>query len=324
MIFAAIPIDQAEGLVLAHTTNLGAAKLIKGRQLKAEDIAMLRRSNVATVTACRMEAQDLGENEAADRVATALAGPTIMAGPASAGRCNLFAHGHGLLMIDRGRIERLNRVDEAVAVATLPPWSVVVPRQRVATVKIIPFAVDRAVVATCAEGMAEALHIRPFRAHRVGLISTTMPQMNEALVQASTSVNRARIEALGGVWGMELRCAHDVHAIERSIRQVLDGGCTLVLIAGAVMTTDRRDIIPSAIIRSGGAIVHFGMPVEPGNMLMLASIGAVPLLSLPGCTRSASPNGLDWILPRVMADLPVIARDIMDMGVGGLLAQGAE
>lgn len=325
MIFAEFPIDQAEGLILAHTTSLTDAKLIKGRQLKAEDVALLRRSGIKTVTGCRTEAQDVAENAAAHRVATALAGDAVMVGPASAGRCNLFSQSHGLLAINRERINRVNRVDEAIAVATMPPWAVVSARQRIATVKIMPFAVHRDTVAACVAAADEpSLQVRPFRPRRVGLVLTTMPDMNEALVDASIAASRARVEALGGLWGTELRCDHQAGALERAIRQALDRDCALVLIAGALMTTDRQDIVPRAIAQAGGRIEHFGMPVEPGNMLMTAYVGTVPVLSLPGCTRSPSPNGLDWVLRRVMADVAITARDIMEMGVGGLLAQPPE
>ena len=80
-------------------------------------------------------------------------------------------------------------------------------------------------------------------------------------------------------------------------------------------------MIPAAIVACGGEIDHFGMPVDPGNLMLMGRIGAVPVLGLPGCARSPKVNGFDWVLRRLLAGLPVDAADIMRMGVGGLLAE---
>src|SRR6202012_3128502 len=71
----------------------------------------------------------------------------------------------------------------------------------------------------------------------------------------------------------------------------------------------------------GGVIEHFGMPVDPGNLLLMARLGTVPVLGLPGCARSPKVNGFDWVLRRVLAGLPVGAEAIRRMGVGGLLSE---
>ena len=94
-----------------------------------------------------------------------------------------------------------------------------------------------------------------------------------------------------------------------------------MLVAGASAIVDRRDVIPAAIERRGGTIEHFGMPVDPGNLLLLGRLGEVPVLGLPGCARSPKVNGFDWVLQRLLAGLPVGAEDIMRMGAGGLLAE---
>ena len=91
------------------------------------------------------------------------------------------------------------------------------------------------------------------------------------------------------------------------------------MIVGASVTVDRADVVPSAIVNSGGEIVHFGMPVDPGNLVLLGQQGATRILVLPGCARSPKLNGIDWIFERLAARLPVSRAEIMSMGVGGLL-----
>jgi molybdenum cofactor cytidylyltransferase len=95
----------------------------------------------------------------------------------------------------------------------------------------------------------------------------------------------------------------------------------LLLIHGASAILDRRDVIPAAIVAAGGRIDHFGMPVDPGNLLLLGRIGERPVLGLPGCARSPKVNGFDWVLERLVAGLPVGSGEIMRMGSGGLLAE---
>ncbi len=78
------------------------------------------------------------------------------------------------------------------------------------------------------------------------------------------------------------------------------------------------------MVEAGGEVVHLGMPVDPGNLLMLGRLDGVPAIGVPSCARSPKVNGFDWVLERVMAGLHVTAQDIMDMGAGGLLKEISE
>ncbi len=317
-------VDDAEGLILAHSLRLPAAMLKKGRVLTAADVTMLRAAGINFVTGARLEAGDLGENAAAELLGAALAGSGVRCNQPFSGRCTLLAATPGVVAIDRDRLDRLNSVDEAVTVSTVPPYEVVAPRQILATVKIIPFGVDRRVIEACAAfatmgGPLIAVH--PFRPLKAALVLTTLPGLKPATLTAAAAATRARIAALGGTVAWEWQCPHEVGAVERTIARALAAGAGLVLIAGASATVDRRDVVPAAIVKAGGAIDHFGMPVDPGNLLLLAHIGTAPVVNLPGCGRSPKPNGLDWVLRRLAAGLPVRPADIMRMGAGGLLKE---
>ncbi|MGE5548039.1 MAG: NTP transferase domain-containing protein [Solirubrobacterales bacterium] len=326
MRFGEVRVDEAEGLILAHSLRLPGAMLKKGRVLTTDDVRALKAAGVNFVTGARLDPSDVDENEAARMVAGALAGDGIAIGPAFGGRCTLFASVRGVVAIDRDRLDRLNLVDEAVTVATVPPFEIVGPRQMVATVKIIPFGVDARVVETCAAFASKGgplVTVKPFRPLKAGLILTTLPGIRERVIEEAAAVTRARVAALGGAIDHEIRCPHDTGAIERAIAKLLAAGCDSILVIGATATVDRRDVVPSAIQKAGGTIEHFGMPVDPGNLLLLASIGAVPVVNLPGCGRSPKPNGLDWVLRRLAADIPLRAQDLMRMGAGGLLKEQA-
>ncbi len=321
MIFGEVPSAEAAGVRLAHTLKLPQLTLKKGRVLSATDVATLVASGVSHVSGARLEADEVDEDRAAGMAAALLAGEQIAAKPPYTGRCNLYARVPGLLQVDGERIDRLNRISESLTVATLAPWAVVTKDQRIATIKVIPFAVADAVLAgwRAEIGATPPLTFKPFQSHRVALILSVAPGTGERQLDMASSASRTRIERLGSKLALELRCAHETGALGQSIAQALAAGCDLLLILGATISKDRRDVVPTAIVAAGGLIEHFGMPVEPGNMLLTARIGQVPVLNLPGCARSKALNGIDFVLPRLLAGLPVSGDDIMAMGVGGLL-----
>ena len=78
---------------------------------------------------------------------------------------------------------------------------------------------------------------------------------------------------------------------------------------------------PAGIVAAGGAVSHFGMPVDPGNLLLLGSLHGEPVVGLPSCARSPKVNGFDFVLQRLFAGLAVTGKDVMRMGVGGLLQE---
>ncbi|MBP2227322.1 molybdenum cofactor cytidylyltransferase [Azospirillum agricola] len=325
MQFGSVPLSDAEGAILAHSLRRGAVAFKKGRRLSAADVAALRGLGIETVIAARLSADDLGEDEAASRVAGAVAGEGVSVAAAFTGRVNLFAAERGLLRLDAARLDAVNLIDESVTVATLPDLSPVEPGQMLATIKIIPFAAPARCVAEAEAILAGSppLRVAAFRPLTVGLIQTRLPGVKDSVLDKTVGVTRDRIEALGGRLVHEARCGHD--ETDLTVRIGEAPPVDLLLIAGASAITDRRDVLPTAIERAGGTVEHFGMPVDPGNLLLLARLGARPgerpVLGLPGCARSPKLNGFDWVLQRIAAGLPPSRADVMRMGVGGLLAE---
>lgn len=325
MIFRDFPREEAEGVMLAHTLKLHnlptAATFKKGRSLSAADLELLRDAGISTVSGARLDPDDLDENQAAGAIAAMLASEHLAPRAAHAGRCNLHAQQSGIVMVAREVIDRLNHVDEAITIGTLSPYAPVRKGQVVATVKIIPFAVRQDRIAACSELISSLppLRLAPLVPHRVALIMSESSGTTPSVLDKTLAVTRQRIDSLGSQLSLELRCPHESGAISAALAQALAAGCELILVSGAAVTKDRGDVVPSAIVRLGGEISHFGMPVEPGNMLLLARIGPVTVINLPGCARSSRTNGLDWLLQRLLARLPVGGADIMNMGVGGLI-----
>jgi molybdenum cofactor cytidylyltransferase len=301
--------------------RLGAGTVLKkGTPLAAAEIAALRAAGHEEVIAARLGEHDVAEDPAAAAIGAAAAGAWARAGDPAAGRCNLYAEAAGVVVIDRDRVDRLNLVDEAVTLGTLAPFSPVRAGDVIATVKIIPFAVRREVVDACAAlAGRSALSVAPFRPRQAGLVSTRLPGTNESVLDRAAAAQRARAERLGGRIAREIRCGHDEATVAAAIHELLDAGCSLLLLLGASAIVDRRDVIPAAVERAGGTILHLGMPVDPGNLLLLAQRGATPILGVPGCARSLKRSGFDMIWERLAAGLPVTRAEVTAMGIGGLL-----
>lgn len=315
MKFGRTPIAEAEGAILAH----GAATFRKGRTLTAADIEALRAANVETVMIARLEPGDVPEDEAAARIGKAAAGKHTTLSAAHTGRTNIYADARGLLIVDTARVNAVNAIDESITVATLAAYDIVEPRQMLATIKIIPFAAPEAAVKK-AEGNA-LISVAPFTPKNVALISTTLPGMKPSLLDKNRAILTARVEALGSSVASETRCAHDADAIAKAIGDAASAKPDMILIFGASATTDRRDAVPAGLVQAGGAIDHFGMPVDPGNLLLLGRLNRTPVVGLPGCARSPKINGFDFVLQRLCANIKVTRADITAMGVGGLLKE---
>jgi molybdenum cofactor cytidylyltransferase len=319
MRFGPLAVAEAEGAILAHSTKAGARTLKKGRVLNANDVASLRAAGIERVVAARLEPGDVGEDAAAAEIARALAGDAIRLAEPFTGRVNLFATARGLARIDRARLDAVNLVDEAITVAALEPWTPVEPGQMVATIKIIPFAAPSRAVDACVAAGRGLIAVAPFRPADIFLIQTRLPGMKETILDKTVETTRQRVEQWGARLVGEARCAHDAAALAAEIEKA--GAPGLLLIAGASAIVDRRDVIPAAIEQAGGVVAHFGMPVDPGQLLLLGARQGRPVLGLPGCARSPKENGFDWVLQRLLAGIAVGREDIMRMGAGGLLAE---
>ena len=321
MIFGSTPLADALGAVLAHTQRLPGGILRKGLVLDAAAIEMLRAAGIAEVIAARLQAGDVAEDAAAGRLAQALLAPALTATRASTGRVNLVASTPGLLLVDRAGLDAVNAVDEALTVATLPDAASVAAREMVATIKIIPFAVPEHALME-AERVARrcpVLRLQPFQPLRVGLVMTSLPGMKHSILAGTAEATATRVVGLTGSMLPPVECAHAEAPIAAALRDLMAQGADILLVAGASAVVDRRDVGPAGIVAAGGEILHFGMPVDPGNLICLGRIGARPALVLPGCARSPKLNGIDWVLSRLFAGLEVDGAVIAGMGMGGLL-----
>lgn len=324
MRFGAVPLDSAVGHLLAHKLiDADGHKLLgKGRKLTDADITLLDRHGFTEVIVAALDPTDIHEDEAARRVGLALAGSGVSVKTPGVGRANLIAEQTGPLRLNVPALERLNNIDEGITIATIREHTLVRPGDLLALVKIIPFAVPEArvidVEATASEH-APILAVRPLRSRSVGLILSGPPHSHQQLMESFCEPVQKRVESLGSTLDDTIYTAHTVAALTDAIRAQRAAGRELILLAGISAIIDREDVVPSALEAAGGNVVHFGVPVDPGSLLMLGYLDEIPVIGAPGCIKSLKTNVIDWILPRLLAGERLTRAHLVAMGHGGLL-----
>jgi molybdenum cofactor cytidylyltransferase len=322
MRFGRVPLAAAEGAVLAHSVMAGGRKLPKGRVLTCADLSVLRSDGIGEVTVARLDPGDVGEAEAAVRLARALVPDEGAAGlrltvPVN-GRVNLHATGPGILSVDADRVLSLNRVHPSLTLATLAPLTRVSAGTLAGTVKVITYAAAGAALAAAEAAAAGAIRLLPVRLADAGLILTDAPGQDEKLIAKGRNAVGKRLAALGMRLAEVRRVPHETRAIAEAVAGI--GGAMILILTGAA-TSDIDDDAPAGLRMAGGTVARFGMPVDPGNLLFLGTLGDRPVIGLPGCARSPALNGADWVLERLACGIAVTDADIAAMGVGGLLKE---
>ena len=324
MIFGEVSLDKAQGCILAHSVRLPDARLKKGLRIGVEEIAQLRDANLTSVIAARLEPGDIHEDEAAKRVVEFIRGDHLDTTDPFTGRVNLSALVDGIFVADTRKIIDTNHIDEGVTIATLPPYSRVRTGQLVATVKIIPFAVsDASLLKLKATAAADRLRldVYPFQPKRVGLILSRLPGDTDKLLAKRQEAMAMRVNSLSGSLIHIAECSHRVDVMVEELYRAKENKCDIIMVFGASAIIDRKDVIPASLTASGGTIVQLGMPVDPGNLLLLGSLDDASVIGVPSCAASIKINGFDWVLERLFADLPVSRDEIVAMAAGGLLSE---
>lgn len=322
MKFGPVSTRQAEGSVLAHAQKAGELRLAKGHRLDAADVVALIDAGIDEVVVARLEPGDLQEDEAATLIAAAIAPDHLRFSQATTGRVNVYSRVAGLFVATRATVDRLNRIDPAITLASLSDHVPVQPGDMVATIKIIPLAVARHHVeeAQALLGRCPAFEVKPFVPRRAALIATQLPSLKPQVMDKTNAILAARLRQSGSELVTERRVAHTQGAVAAAINE-LRTTHDLLIVFGASAVADPHDVIPAAIRQAGGSVDHVGMPVDPGNLIVVGRIDGMPVIGAPGCARSPRENGFDWILDRILAGEWPSVDDITGLGVGGLLTE---
>jgi len=318
-----IDVKQSMGRILCCTIfRAGGKKLLaKGHVISEEDAHMLETEGMNEVWVTELEEGEIGEDDAVMQVASEIGCGALEIRLAAGGRANLFATEPCCVLVDDELLKQIN-CTASMAIATSLNFSYARAGQRVATVKSTPFAVGQPeleAVLSIVKERGPILQARPIRTPAVAVLYSD-PVNGERARQLFENIMRQRLERLGASASFVLSTVEEENAVARSLQHLLRAKPTVVLIASTTAPAGPDDVVGRALTRDGCLIERFLAPVEPGNLFLLSYKDDVPIISAPGCFRSAKPNVVDLVLPPMLARYRVSGWEVACLGHGGLLA----
>lgn len=317
--------QEAVGMVLCHDVTgieqgcFKGAAFKKGHLVTAEDIPVLLRLGKNHLYTLILDSNEVHEDDAGKRLASAIAGPGVKVQEPSEGRVNLFARGHGLLKVQAEALSRLNALPDVV-IATLHTNVPVKPEAMLAGTKVIPLAVKEEMLLQVEEicrATGPVLQVLPYRNLRLGVLITGREIYEGRIKDAFGPVMKQKAQQFGLQQPEILYAPDDAELISRLIKQLADNGAELIVVTGG-MSVDPDDVTPKGIKLSGAQVVKYGAPALPGAMFMVAYRHQIPVVGLPACGMFFRTTVFDLILPRLLAGEQITAKDINSLGYGGL------
>jgi molybdenum cofactor cytidylyltransferase len=313
----------AKGLTLAHSIPLGRKAIKKGTMLTAEHILALTNAGIEDAMVVKFDDDDMHENNAAETITKSIISQDIRLSKASTGRVNIYATSAGLFKANLGAINRLNSLNDGITLSTITINKVVSEGDMIATLKIIPYALPKSVVSKAVSQVKEVplFFLAKWKNYTPLLITTHLKEPNLDLNNKILSTLNQRLQRLGNSVGMMETSKHHEGYLSKVIKMGLETDHNLLFIVGASATQDIKDVVPAAIQLAGGTVTRFGMPVDPGNLLLVGYLGKMLIIGLPGCAKSLQKNGFDWVLERIIAGETITDDIVNRLGVGGLLKE---
>ncbi len=317
-----VDVKGSTGRILCCTVfRPGGKKLLaKGHVISEDDIRILESEGMDKVWVTELEDGEVSEDDAVSAVAGEMGCGCYEIHLAAGGRANLHATENCCVLVDDELLRQINCTSSLV-IATAMNFSFALAGQRIATVKSAPFAVAKdqlEAITTILRERGPIIQARPVRNPTIGVLFTD-PMSGERARQLFESITRQRLERFGLAPTFVLSCVEDDASASRCLQHLLRSRPSLILIASTTAPAGPEDAVGRAMTRIGGQLERFLAPVEPGNLLMLAYKDEVPIVSAPGCFRSAKPNVVDLILPPLLARYRVTSWEVACLGHGGLL-----
>jgi len=319
-----IRVEEAVGTVLCHDLTKivpGEYKgpaFLKGHVITREDIPELLKLGKEHVYVWRLEPGMVHENDAAIRMARALGNGGLTMSEPQEGKVNLIAVTDGLCMIDEALLLEINQIDE-VMVATRSNHRPVKAGDIVAGTRVIPLVIDETkleAVEALSRG-SQVIQVKPYHPCKVGIVTVGNEIYHGRIEDRFAPVVSSKVQAYGGQVIQHLIVPDDIDQIKGAIYKQIADGADIVMTTGG-MSVDPDDVTPLAVRASGAKVVTYGAPVLPGAMLMVAYLGEVPILGLPGCVMYHKITVFDLLLPVILAGETVTKTMVARLGMGGL------
>jgi molybdenum cofactor cytidylyltransferase len=317
-----VGVKESTGRILCCTIfRPGGRKLLaKGHVLSEEDVRLLETEGLGQVWVTELEEGEVGEDDAVSQAAAEMGCGGLEIRLAAGGRANLFATEDCCVLVDEELLRQIN-CTASIVIATNMNFSFARAGQRIATVKSTPFAVPQAqldAVISILRERGPILQARPIRNPVVGVLYTD-PVHGDRAKQLFESIMRQRLERFSVTPAFVIAAHEEEVAAARGLQHLLRAKPAAILVASTTAPAGPDDVIGRAMTRIGCHLERFLAPVEPGNLFLLGYKEEIPVVSAPGCFRSAKPNVVDLVLPPLLARYRVSGWEVGCLGHGGLL-----
>ena len=330
MFFGELKTESSLGGILSSSIeiykNKNKIKISKGTVINKNLLDLLLLNKVEHIKCAKLDDDEIDENlsvhEISKKIIASKKSNIIIQDPKN-GRCNLVSSVDGILTFQPNQLFSINSVTNDIGIASLKAFSKVKKNQIVASIKAIPFGMKKNNLQNIINVCQECFKILPFQKKNIHLIQTTNQNTRAKILEKTLEVTKDRLSSCGNNKIVEKKCSHEIKSICEQLKKSVNEDADIILIFGTSAISDINDIIPQSILEIDGKILRLGMPVEPGNLILLAEIEIskkhTSIIGMPGCARSKKENGVDWILWRKLCDLKISSDDVNHMGNGGLL-----
>ncbi|TGE39316.1 molybdenum cofactor biosynthesis protein MoaB [Desulfosporosinus fructosivorans] len=296
------------------------ARFRKGHIIKKEDIPVLLSMGKEHLFVWDQVSGLIHEDEAAIRLGKSVAGPGISLSEPKEGKVNLITVEDGLLYASEDGILALNSL-EHIVLATLHNHTPVKKGQKIAGARVVPLMINELIILSAEDVASDftepILQVRPLQPKKVGIVITGSEVYNGRIQDKFGPVLHSKVTEWGSVVIGQSYANDNIEMIKAQINEHIANGAEMILVTGG-MSVDPDDVTPTAIKESGAEIVTYGAPVLPGAMFLLAYLGDIPIMGLPGCVMYARTTVFDLVVTRILAGERLMRKDIVKYGHGGL------
>jgi len=290
----------------------------KGHIIQKEDVEKLLELGKEQIYVWESKTGEIHEDEAALRIARAVAGKNVDYDEPREGKSTLKSKERGLLKINSSLIYQINSIKD-ISIASLPQNFMVERDQKLAGVRIIPLTTQEEnliQLEDLCQKKGKVFEIEKYKKLKAALITTGNEIYKKRIQDKFGPVIRKKLEFFQAQYLDQTFCPDDIEEIKKVILHYKQQGADLIILTGG-MSVDPDDLTPGAIRESGAKVVTYGAPVQPGNMFMMAYLGSTVLLGVPGCAMYYRTTVLDVVLPRVFIGEILSKEDFVKMGEGG-------
>lgn len=318
-----IEVQASAGRILSCTIfRPGGRKLLaKGHVVSTDDIRLMETEGLGQVWVTELEEGEIGEDEAVCQVSHEMSCGCMEIRLAAGGRANLFTTEDCCVLVDDELLKQINCIASLV-IATGTNFSFARLGTRIATVKSAPFAVAQSHLEAIVNILRERgpiLQARPIRTPSVAVLYSD-PVHGDRARQLFEPIMRQRLEHFSIAPSFAMTTVEEESAVARNLQHLLRTKPTVTLIASTTAPAGPSDVIGRAMTRIGCHLERFLAPVDPGSLFLLGYKDEMPIISAPGCFRSAKPNVVDLVLAPMLARYRVSSWEVAGLGHGGLLA----